>query len=416
MCVLVLACGPSAPAPTVSGSGPTLSCPAPIGVVPKEDCAAIAADFGAFSVQGALPLAGTGKDADAKLQAIRAAADLAQSIKDRRVKLCERYVKCQVPLPERDAQDQALTAAMASLADLWNKRRFSRRDEIVRFLDAVRAVDHRVNGGQAAPLPPHPPHAFKAEDTLTRVENPDIAFRASSGAVTVSRSTNPVEADALLSKPNALPLAAGHRYRIKVSGSYTPAAPALISPGDDITTRLKYHAEGGATIATALRSLEDPDAEAADSFRAAAGDKATHDVKLSADPAQTGFSVDVAVADAPVEFESIELLRAGKVILAARAGDPTVRTGCATKPAKAHGDAPSLACKPGQRIRVGEPAAYLVLGVRDAGGKRASTATLSLDGGRSVDAVVGEDARFWVALVGFGSATLEQVEVTDLGM
>jgi hypothetical protein len=394
-----------------------MACPAPIGPVPKEDCATIAADFGAFSVQGALPLAGTGKGADPKLEAIHAVADLAATIKDRRVKLCQQYVKCQVPLAEHDAQDRVLTSAMTSLAELWNKRRFGGRDEIFRFREAVRGIDQRVNGGiQVAPPPPSPPRAFKAADALARVENPEIAYRADAGVVTLTRTSNAAaaaEADALLSKPDVLPLASGRRYRIKISGSYKPATAPPIAPGDEIVARLKYRADGPATIAVALRSLEDPDAEPAESFRGTSKDIASRDVKLTADPAQTGFTVDVAVAEAPVEFEAIELLKNGKTLIAAHAGEPTLRTACATKPAKA-GSAATLDCKPGQRVRIGEPAGYLVLGVRDAGGKRASTATLSLDGGRSIDAAVGADARVWVGLVGVGAATVEQVEVTEL--
>jgi hypothetical protein len=63
-----------------------------------------------------------------------------------------------------------------------------------------------------------------------------------------------------------------------------------------------------------------------------------------------------------------------------------------------------------------QPTGFLILGVRDASGKRAATRTLSLEGGRSVDAAVGADARVFVALVGSGAATVEQVEVTDLGL
>ena len=48
-----------------------MACPLPIGTVPKEDCAAIAADFGAMTVQGALPLAAAGQHAEPKLEAIR---------------------------------------------------------------------------------------------------------------------------------------------------------------------------------------------------------------------------------------------------------------------------------------------------------------------------------------------------------
>jgi len=92
----------------VRADGATMTCPAPIGTVPKEDCADIADDFGSFTVQGALSLATAGKESQPRLEAIRATAALAQSIKEQRVKLCEAYVRCKVPVADRDAQDQLL--------------------------------------------------------------------------------------------------------------------------------------------------------------------------------------------------------------------------------------------------------------------------------------------------------------------
>ena len=78
----------------------------------------------------------------------------------------------------------------------------------------------------------------------------------------------------------------------------------------------------------------------------------------------------------------------------------------------------SLRCLPGEgdRVTLGQPEGYLVLGLRDATGSRASTRALSLEGGRSVDARVGERAELVVTLVGAGSATIERVEITDLGL
>src|SRR6185312_15090990 len=90
--VLGLACGPSSakPAgPTPLPPGGAMACPAPIGTIPREDCAAIAADFGQLDVQGAIPLASAGKHGEPRVEAIRAVGVLAQSIKDQRVKLCE---------------------------------------------------------------------------------------------------------------------------------------------------------------------------------------------------------------------------------------------------------------------------------------------------------------------------------------
>ncbi len=98
----LLACGSSAPGKGGANAKSTapvamMTCPAPIGPVPKEDCGEIADDFGALQVDGALQVAGDGRDAAPKLEAIRAVSALAASIKDQRVTLCEAYVTCTVP-------------------------------------------------------------------------------------------------------------------------------------------------------------------------------------------------------------------------------------------------------------------------------------------------------------------------------
>ncbi len=397
-----------------------MSCPAPIGAVPREDCADIADDFGALTVQGALPLAGAGRFAEQRQEAIRAVAALAQSIKEQRVRLCEAYVHCKVPVAERDAQDQVLAGAMRSLIDLWNKRRLASLDEVTRFREAVRVLDQRVGGaggGEAGPQAPGPPRTLRAEEALGRVEDPGVGFRAEAGAVTVT-ATAAGKHDALLSKADGLSLPAGHRYRLEVSGVYRPAAPPLVQPGDELLARVAYRAEGAATLQLALRSLEDPEAaETTDSFSAAGGAKGSHESSLAAQPLQTGFYLGVTVKGAPVELSGIELLRGGKVIATGRAGEPGTWTDCAPVKAAGH-DARALRCPPGEgdRVTLGQPESYLVLGLRDAAGLRASTRTLSLEGGRSVDALVGEGAQLVVTLVGPGSATVDRIQVTDLGL
>jgi hypothetical protein len=390
--LLELACGPASPASPASAAGArgregaTIACPA-----------------------------GAGQGAEQRLAAIRAVGALAQSIKDQRVELCQRYVRCKVPVAERDAQDRALAEAMRSLIDLWNKRRISGPDEVTRFREAVRAIDRRVNGGAASGPPASlPPRTLKADEALARVVDAGVAFRTQPGSVSVS-ATAGGKREALLGKREALALAAGHRYRIKVSGAYQPSSPPLVQPGDELVARLAYQAEGAGSVQVTLRSLEDPDGtEASESWAVAAGEKGTRAVKLTADPQQTGFYLGVTVKGAPVELEGIELLRGGKVLVAARAGDPSTKTECA--PGKAPGG--SLRCLPGDgdRVTVGEPDGYLVLGLRDAAGPRASTRALSLEGDRSVDARVGDAAELVITLVGAGSATLERVEITDLGL
>ena len=227
MVLLGLACGrPAAPSSTAGARAPggaTLACPAPIGAIPAESCADIADDFGALTVQGALSVAGTGKGAEQRLSAIREVGALAQSIKDQRVELCQRYNRCKVPVAERDAQDKVLSEAMRSLIDLWNKRRIAGPEEVARFRAAVLVIDRRVNGGvESGPPAPPPPRTLDAEAALARVADPGVVFRAQSGSVGVS-ATAAGQRDALLGKPEAISLAAGHRYRIRVSGAYQPA-------------------------------------------------------------------------------------------------------------------------------------------------------------------------------------------------
>jgi hypothetical protein len=396
-----------------------MACPLPIGTVPKEDCAAIAADFGAMTVQGALPLAAAGQHAEPKVEAIRAVAALAQSIKDRRVKLCERYAKCTVPLSEHDAEDQALTASMHALIDLWNKRRFSSLGDVARFRAAVLALDVRVNGAaDGARPPPPPPRTLKAEEVLTRVEDPGVAFRAEAGAVTVTSSTDG-KRDALIAKADALGLSEGHRYHVTLAGAYRPASPPLIAPGDELVARLKYKAEGEASLALSLRSLDDPEgAESTETWRAASGDKAVREVKLTADPQQNGFYLGFTVKGSPVAVDALELLRGGNVIVAAKAGEPTTRTDCTAGKAVTGGSAHPLHCVPGEgdRVTLAQPQGYLIVTVRDASGPRASLKALSLEGGRSLDATVGADAQIVFTLVGAGAATVERLEIADLGI
>jgi hypothetical protein len=399
-----------------------MTCPAPIGTVPKEDCAEIADDFGALTVEGALKVTGAGKEAEQKAEAIRAVAMLAASIKEQRVKLCDAYVKCKVPLAEHDTQDKLLAGAMRSLIDAWNKRRFSGLDEVMRFREQVRSIDRRVNGGaETPPPPPKPPRTVKAADVLDRIEDPGVAFRVlDAGALGVS-ATAEGKRDAIRSKPDALALASGHRYRLKVSGSYKPASASLVAPGDEIVARLKYRALGAADLSFGLRSLEDPEGGEADAFHINAGEKGGREIKLVADPQQTGHYVGVAVKGGQVELDELELVRGGKVVVAAHAegGDePGVKTDCAPSKDKPIAGKQSLRCQPGDgdRVTLGKPESYLVIALRDSTGVRATTRSLSLEGDRSVDASVNEGGELLITLVGAGTATLERIEITDLGM
>ncbi|APR78312.1 Hypothetical protein A7982_03659 [Minicystis rosea] len=416
-----LACGSKTP-PAGTPAGPTMTCPPPIGVVPKEDCHEISEDFGALDVNGALPLASQGKGAEPRIAAIKAVGALAASIKEQRVKLCEQTQKCKVSAAEHEEQDKKLTSAMRSLIDLWNKRRFSGTDEVIRFREAVRAIDMRVNGndGVAPAAAAKPPRTFKAEEAFSRVEDAGVAFRVAGTSITVS-ATAAGNRDALRTKGDAVTLVGGHRYRVKVMGQYTPTTAPVIQPGDELTARFKYRAAQAADLQVALRSLEDPEGEGAESIRVGAGEKNARELKLTADPQQTGFFLGFAVKGAPVELDDVELLRGGKVILAARgegAEDAGVKSECSVSKDKPLSGKGSLQCAPGNgdRLTLGKPEGYLVITLRDSAGERSTLRTLSLAGGRSVDAALREDGgEVTISLVGAGSATIDQIEVTDLG-
>jgi hypothetical protein len=426
--IAAVACGSSGSTPAgkpAAPAGPTQTCPPPIGVVPLESCADIADDFGALDVSGALALAGQRKEAAPRIEAIKAVQTLAASIKEQRVKLCEQYTKCKVPLAEHDQQDQLLAGAMRSLIDAWNKRRFSGTDEVLRFRETVRAIDRRVNGnaaeGGGAVAQAKPPRTFKADEALARVEDPGVAFRVAGSALSIS-ATAAGQRDALRSKGDVVSLVGGHHYRIKVAGQYTPPAPALIQPGDELVAKLKYRAAQEAQLTVALRSLEDPEgSEGAEAIHAAAGAGGAKEIKLTADPQQTGFFLGVAVKGGTVDLDDVELLRGGKAIAAARgegAEDPGVKTDCAASKDKPLAGKGSLRCPPGNgdRVTLGKPEGYLAITLRDSAGERATLRTLSLAGGRSVDATLREDGgEIVITLVGAGSATIEQIEVTDLG-
>ncbi len=419
----LVACGGSGSSTTAAAPAvATIACPPPMGPIPKEDCAEIADDFGALQVGGSLKIAGTRKGAEPKIEAIKAVATLADDIKDRRVKMCEQYVRCRVPVAEHDAQDQLLAGAMRSLIDLWNKRRFSGVDDVLRFREGVRAIERRVTGDEGPP-PPKPPRVLKADEALVRVEDPGVAFKSEGGVVTVS-ATAAGQREALRGNQENVIMTSGRRYRVRVLGRYVPAAPPLIMPGDELVARVKFRAAEEADLAFSLRSLEDPEAsESTDTWHVAAKTaKGAHEAKLTADPQQTGFYLGLSVRGAPVDLDDIELLRGGSVIAAARAeadAEPFVQTDCKASTSKPIAGKKSLACAQGDgdRVTLGKPEGYLLITLRDSAGERGSARTLSLEGGRSVDGLLKEaGGQIIVTLVGAGTATIERVEVIDLGV
>jgi hypothetical protein len=413
------AANPATPTSSViTSGGDKLECPAPIGSVPREDCSAVADDFGALSVAESLKLAGSGRDADARIEAIRAAAALANVLKEQRVSLCELYDKCKVTTADHAARDQVLSGSMRALIDLWNKRRFSGADAVVRFRESVRALDQKVNGGAATA--PGPAKSLAAAQAFAQVEGAGLSFKIDGSAIVVT-ALGAGSRVALRTRPEALPLASGHHYRLEVTGAYAPAAPAIIAPGDELTVRLKFRADKEGDLYAALRSLEDPDAgESTTTWHVNAGEKGAREATLTADPASSGFYLGVGMKGAGgVDLDDVELLRGGKTIAAGRAEidvEPGVKSDCLVIGAGAIGGQKSWRCKAGagDRVLIGQPESHLFLTLRGPLGDRAVLRTLSLDGGRSVDATVSEDAELVVGLVGPGSATIRAIETTEL--
>jgi len=112
-------------------------------------------------------------------------------------------------------------------------------------------------------------------------------------------------------------------------------------------------------------------------------------------------------------------LRGATAIAAARAEAPSeafVKTDCAPTANSPLAGAKSFDCKAGRgdRLTLASPEAHLVLAIRSPSGERATLRTLSLEGGRSLDATLTEDAELVVRLVGPGAATIRSVELTEL--
>ncbi len=422
LALLVLAsCSPTGPGGKDSKvSGPVISCPAPIGAIPKEDCAEIADDFGAFQLKGALGVAGSGKEADLRIEAIKEAENLASTLKEQRVSLCEEYVKCKVSVSDRDAQDQVLAGGMRALIDLWKKRNFSRTDQIMRFRDGVRAISAKVAPpAEGAASAIKPSHNHKGDDVFERMEDPEVVFKVETGSVSIL-SNGTGKHDAVRSKADSISLQGGHRYRVRVVGKYKPNVEPLVKPGDELTARLRYRASSPTELTLALRSVEDPEAsEGAETWQATPGDKGAREAKLTADPQSTGFYLGVAVKGAPIDLDDIELLRGGQPLAVSRAeapNEPHVKTDCETGKGRPISGSKSWHCNAGEgdRITLGRPEGFLQISVKDRGGDRGTLRTLSLEGGRSIDALLKEDGQIVVSLVGAGSATLERIEITEL--
>jgi hypothetical protein len=424
----IAGCGGGSQPEAATADAALVSCPDPIGDIPRESCAEIADDFGALSVEGALKLAGSSKGAEQRIEAIRAAGELAAELKNRRVALCEQYNACKMAPAAHSAEDARLAGLMKSLIDAWDARKFQNPDDVDRFRAQVASLRDKLEG--RAPGKPGEPTAPAGvpggapvkitADALARIEGAGLAFSGSGGAVTIT-ATGEGNKDALRSSQDKLPLSAGGHYLVHVDGTYTPASPPLIAPGDEITVRLKYRAVAAGELVVALRSLEDPEAtDTTSSFRFAAGAAGAQQASFTAAPAASGFYVGVGVRGGAVDLDELEVVRGATVLAAARAeanAEPSVKSSCAVAAQKALAGKASFRCEPGEadRLTIGMPAGHLYLAIRTSAGERALLRTLSLAGGRSLDAAVKEDAQLFVGLSGPGTATLQGVSVQTLG-
>ena len=422
---LLAACGgPQGGAQTAAGADGEISCPAPIGTIARESCADISEDFGALSVDGALKIATTSKGSEERIEAIHAAGDLAKRLKERRVELCSQYNACKMTLAEHNTEDERLAALMASLIKLWDERKFLDSDGVGQLHEQVKAIAAKLDGQtvdtQGTVVDAKPTTIRVLGDKLSQITGAGATFSAASGAITVSATTDGPR-DVLRAGVTELRASGGSRYLIRIAGSYSPASPPLIKPGDDLTVRFKYRAAQAGDVYVALRSLEDPDAGETTSTiaisKAGAGElQAT----LTAVPGSSGFYVGLGSRNIAVEFDDVEVVRGGSVIasaLAEASKETLVETTCSVgnnKPITGKG---SFVCRSAtiDAITIGKPRSHMFIAVRNGtGDDRSILRTMSLEGGRSIDAKIADDSSLVIGLVGPGSATIEAVEVKKL--
>jgi hypothetical protein len=405
-------------------AGDEIRCPSPIGRIRPESCADVAADFGALSVSGALKHAEASPDAERRVAAIRAADTLAQALKTERVRLCEQYNACKVAPKDLAERDRLLADLMSSLIKLWDGRKLTDAATIDRFHQEVlalhRYLDPNVGKLDLPPAPASAPPLRVEGSTLAKIESAGVTVKLEVGGATAT-VTDDASHDVLRSSAEQARLEAGKRYLIKVTGSYTPAAAPLLSPGDEVIVRLKYRAVEASELYAAVRSIEDPDStEAIATWKVAAGEKGVKEAPLTAAAGSSGPYVGVGVAGGgAVEIDDVELVRGGKVIASARAEaatEPHVKTSCAEVTTKAIAGKRSLRCSggAGDKLTIGRPASHFFVAVRGSSGERALLRTLSLEGGRSLDASLTEKAEIVIGLAGPGTASVRAIEITAL--
>jgi hypothetical protein len=427
-------CG-SSQGPEGRAPGGPLTCPAPIGPIERESCADIAKEYDVLSVERALKSAGSGPDADRRTAAIQAAGMLAALLKEKRVALCEEHNACRVAPRDHEARDKAISDAMSALVKLWDGRKFTDPTSVERFHEDVLALHKAVDpnaatkgssgGGDATGGSGGAEAAASAvvieASKLARIEGAGVTFQDAAGGVTVTVKDD-ASHDALRVPAELAKLASGKRYLFKLTGTYAPAAAPLLAPGDEVKVRLKYRAPEASELYVALRSIEDPEStEAMSEWKIASGEKGTREATLTAPPGSTGVYLGVGLKGAgSIELDDVELVRGGKVIGAAQAesdAEPAVKTSCSPITTRPIAGKRSLRCAggSGDRLTIGRPASHVFMAVgRAQAGERAALRTLSLEGGRSLDAAVNENAEIVLGLAGPGTATFRAVEITPL--
>ncbi|EYF00482.1 hypothetical protein [Chondromyces apiculatus] len=417
--VLAPACGPPQEV-EVPKRSTEVSCPAPIGKIPREDCGAIEKEFEPLAVREALKRTGTDATSVQRTEAIRAAAQLATQLKEQRAELCETYNRCEVTPEAHATKDRQLTEMMNALITLWDSRQLGGPEQVARFKGGVHALSSKLGGPGATAAEGSGADRKQAVttvggDKLQQIAAEGITFSKSGSDVTVQAQAGAPRL--VLRSSTGLPLRAGKRYLVRVNGSYTPATPALVSPGDEVVGRLRFRTTLASEIYVALRSLEDPEApESITTLQLGAKEKGSREARFVADPGASGFYLTVGSrGPAQVHLDDVELVRGDTVLAAARAetaDEPLVKTGCKADTAQPLAGKRSLRCDgQGDLVSLGVPTAYLELAIRSPSGDRAALRTQSLEGGRSLDATLTEDAELVISIAGAGTATVRTVDI-----
>jgi hypothetical protein len=258
-------------------------------------------------------------------------------------------------------------------------------------------------------------------DVLARFEGPGISFSPATGAITVTTSDEGTH-DVLTTRPETFLLPAGKRFELEVEGSYAPATAPLIAPGEPLVVRVKYRANKAADLSISLRSLEEPDlAEGGQTFHLAEGEKGSHEATLTPEPSGSGFYAAIGVRGGACDLDDVEILRGGKTLAAAHAeyaAEAYVKTTCTASPTRPIAGKKSFHCEANPTADVftfGAPEGYLFLSMRTPSGESSRVKTLSLDGGRNIDATLAQPGTLVIGMIGRGTATIRAVSANEIG-